>query len=106
MSRMSRYDALADAYGRRGQAERRTAYADSLLELASGVAPEDWDRPRDQTANLGWVLSGLALIHLGEPDRGLEHVRRGLDMEAPFGDILVGSLVRTTAARAFVRTGE
>lgn len=106
MSRMFRYDALADAYGRMGQPERRSAYADSLLELAAGVAPEDWDRPRTPAANLGWVFSGLALIHLGEPDGGLEHVRRGLDMEAPFGDILVGSFVRTTAARAFVRTGE
>ncbi len=106
ISRMFRYDALADAYGRMGQEERRTAYADSLQELASSVAPEDWDRPRAQAANLGWVFSGLALIHLGEPDRGLEQVRRGLELEAPFGDILVGSLVRTTAARAFVRTGE
>ena len=106
ISRMFRYDALADAYGRMGREERRAVYADSLLELASGLAPEDWGRPRVQAANLGWVLSGLALIHLGEPDRGLGHVRRGLEMEAPFGDMLVGSLVRTTAARAFVRTGE
>ena len=39
ISRMFRYDALADAYGRMGREERRAVYADSLLELASGLNP-------------------------------------------------------------------
>jgi TolB-like protein/DNA-binding SARP family transcriptional activator/Tfp pilus assembly protein PilF len=104
-ARMLRYDALADAHGRMGEEGRRDLYADSLLELASGLAPESRDRPRAQSANVAWLFSGLALIHLGKADRGFEQVRRGLELETPFHDALVGPIVKEMAARAFTRAG-
>ena len=104
VSRWRRFDNLADIHRRLGDEERQALYADSLLQLASAAAPEDWDQPRGQAANLGWVYAGLALIHLGETERGLEHVRRGLELEAPFEDPLITSEISAPAARAFART--
>ncbi len=105
VARRYRYDNLADAYGRLDHDELRNVYADSLLQLASAAAPEDWAQPRNQTASLAWVHSGLALIHLEEVERGLDHVRRGLELEAPFEDALIGPFASNLAARAFVRAG-
>lgn len=105
MQRMYRYDNLADIHGRLGDAVPREVYADSLLALASALAPQDWDRPRASGANSGWIYSGLALIHLGDLEAGVRHVRRGLAMEASFDDALGEPFLKAGAARAFVRAG-
>lgn len=88
-----------------GDEERRDLNADSLLQLASAMAPESWDRPRGQAAHLGWIYSALARIHLGDPEAGIREVKRGLELEARYEDALVGASLRASAARAFVRAG-
>ena len=103
--RLHRYDALADALAGIGNEEARAVYADSLLELATETAQEDWEGPRSQHATLGWVFSGLALIHRGGTEAALRHVRRALELEASFRDAATGPTIETWAARAFTRLG-
>ena len=105
MALLAWYDNLADVHGRLGDDGRQRGYADSLLATAREMAPEAWDRPRTQAANAAWVFVGLAHLHRGEREAGLEQVRRGLRQEAPFGDALVEPFVQSLSARAFMRAG-
>ena len=104
-TRMYRYDNLAYAHGLLGDEEHQELYADSLLEAASELAPDDWDVPRRQDATHGWVFVGLALIHLGDPEAGLGQVERALSLEEQFEDAITAPDVETWAARAFARAG-
>ena len=63
------------------------------------------DVPRESWADLGWVFSGLALLHMARSEEPLDGVRRGLATEAPFANAFVGARVARTAARAIVRMG-
>jgi DNA-binding SARP family transcriptional activator len=102
---MYRLDVLADIHRRLGDEEARRTHADSLLSLALSQAPEGARGAGGQAAALAWIFAGLAHLHLGNVEEGIGKVERGLALEAPFDDALVGPFLGATASRAFVRAG-